>query len=206
MLRDNHRRAHQAATVYLLTMVVSASVCLVDGLALLLVEQDPASRLLANVLLVRLLLVVAKLGLTLCSFIFLLRWLRRAYYNLHQVPGSNPGYPESWAIWAWFIPISNLVRPLTIMREVWRGTQRAVGQVAAPAILPGWWWAAYIGDSLLAILLANATTGSPALDSILVKEIIGQAFSLLPTALIWLIIQRIATFERGLIAMPTSMH
>jgi hypothetical protein len=199
MLRDNQRRAQQACTVYLLAIIASVGVCLTDGLALLLVAQDPTSSFLNSVLSIRLLLVFAKVGLTFCGFIFLLRWLRRAYYNLHQVPGSNPGYPENWAIWAWFIPISNLIRPLTIMREVWFGTQRVAGQVAMPASLLGWWWAAYVSESLLAIVLIGVGAGSTSTGAVLTREIISQAFSLLPIIFIWLIVRRITTFEHALL-------
>lgn len=179
-------------------MLAALSIGLLDGLLLALLTREPVPELLANMLLARQLLVLMKLGLTAVGFIVLLRWLRRAYYNLHQVAGSYPGYPDNWAIWAWFIPIVNIIRPLTIMREVWYGTQRAAHQAVVPATLLGWWWATYLGDSLLAVVIVGVSAKYASSTATLAGELISQVSSLLPAFLIWYAVRRIAKFEQAL--------
>src|SRR4051812_15977015 len=52
-------------------------------------------------------------------------WMRRAYHNLHKSGIKRLRYHESWAAAAWFVPGINLVRPRTIMKEIWDETQQA---------------------------------------------------------------------------------
>lgn len=52
--------------------------------------------------------------ITIISFLL---WFRRAYSNLHQlVPKLS--YNENWALFGWFVPFINLIRPYKIMHEL----------------------------------------------------------------------------------------
>lgn len=50
-------------------------------------------------------------------------WFRRAYHNPYKIGISYLSYSEGWAAGAWFVPFMNLVRPFTIMKEIWNKTQ-----------------------------------------------------------------------------------
>src|SRR5882672_1617899 len=52
--------------------------------------------------------------LILCGVVFI-RWLHLAYRNLDQ---DDREHTTRWAIWAWFVPFMNLVRPKRIVEEV----------------------------------------------------------------------------------------
>ena len=190
--------------VYVLTIISSAALCLVDGVGLMradwpLVAQGLASPATLAVFFVRTLLLLASFVLIIGGYIFLIRWLRRAYYNLHQLPNIHPDYSDGWAAGAWFVPFVNLVRPFTIMREVWKDTQLAAfGEVRTPATLLGLWWSAYLINGLLAwiasLMDSGRSSGTGALDG----EIASHAFTVLTAALTWLVVRRIAGFEEAL--------
>ena len=199
MLRNNQPRAQQAMTVFLLTAIASACLCPVDAIGLTcpdweLVDQNQASRFTLVVFFIRFFLLSVNVVLVVCGYVFLIRWLRRAYYNLHLLPGIRPEYPEGWAAGAWFVPFINLVRPFTIMREVWNDTQRAAfGQVAVPATLLGWWWAAHLLQGFVATGAARLNGSNE-----LAGEIISQLLNIVDAVFTWRIIQRVATFEDDL--------
>jgi len=199
MLRVNQLRAQQAMLVFLLTALASVCLCLIDAVGLTcpdweLVDQNQASRFTLVVFFGRFFLLSVNLILLACGYVFLIRWLRRAYYNLHLLPGINPEYTEGWAAGAWFVPFLNLVRPFTIIREVWNDTQRAAfGQIAVPATLLVWWWAAHLLQGFVATGVARITGSDE-----LVGEIISQSLNVVDALLTWRVIQRAATFEVAL--------
>ncbi len=204
MLRNNHQRAKQVATVYLLSVVASIGLCLVDGFGLTRADwpvngQGVTTYLTLNTFYVRLFLLLVKFGLIIGGYVVLIRWLRRAYYNLHQLPDVYPEYPDGWAAGAWFVPFINLVRPFTIMREVWQFTQRAAfSQVAVPTTLLGWWWGVHLVNSTLSTAIARSNADATSPEVALKSEIISQLFSIAAAVLTWRVVQRAATFEDAL--------
>jgi hypothetical protein len=94
-----------------------------------------------------------------CATTFIM-WFRRAYANLHRLnSGSILSYEEGWAAGAWFVPFLNLVRPFTIMKEIWNETQSNIpGKEKHDGIqgtaLIGWWWAAWLTYNIV----TNATS------------------------------------------------
>lgn len=153
---------------------------------------------------------VASLGFILsfvATIIFFLLWFRRAYANLHRLENSHSilSYSEGWAVGGWFVPFLNLVRPYTIMKEIWNETQSNIpeklqrdGLVGSSLI--GWWWAAWLVYNFLSNLTSRM--GGE-------KEIADIAFGLragcmgalcaLPAAILAiLVIQKINVFEQEL--------
>ena len=150
MLRPNQGRARTARLVFLLLAFSAGGLVLLSAVGLGLPDWDSAltdlaSPLTLGVYYAHILLGLLYLGLLIGSYVVLIMWLRRAYYNLHQLPGIHPEYSDGWAAGAWFVPFLNFVRPFTIMREVWQDTQRAAwGRIAQPATIVAWWWTAFI--------------------------------------------------------------
>lgn len=75
-------------------------------------------------------------------------WFRRAYYNL-KLCIKTTAYDDSWAAGAWFVPFINLVRPISIMRELYENTHRFLlkRNINNPKLntkFLGWWWALWI--------------------------------------------------------------
>lgn len=61
------------------------------------------------------------------AIVIVIRWFRRAYFNLHlKVP--NLKYKEGWAAGAWFVPIVSFYKPYQIMKELHLETDRLLIQ------------------------------------------------------------------------------
>ena len=209
MLRDNQRRARTARLVFLLFMLNTGSLVVLSMLAQLLPDWGSAvgsisPHLVAGLYYLYALLGVCYLVVVVASYITLIRWLRRAYYNLHQLPGIRPEYSDGWAAGAWFVPFINFWRPYTIMREVWLGTQRAaLGRIVEPATLLSWWWAAFVLKLIVARITwhMGSSFGSDTLtqDDLLATTLDAGA-QFVSAAFTWVVIGRSAAFEEELLA------
>jgi hypothetical protein len=99
-------------------------------------------------------LVGAAAGLmALCSlviFVLLVIWMWRVAKNAELLGRTNPRFGPGWTIGGWFIPLANLVIPVLVMQDLWRGSNPAVvrddpgWRRAAGSALVGWWWATYL--------------------------------------------------------------
>ncbi len=47
-------------------------------------------------------------------------WTYRVYGNIAAIGGRRGRYTRKWAIWGWFIPFLNFVRPKQIVDDLWR--------------------------------------------------------------------------------------
>jgi hypothetical protein len=86
----------------------------------------------------------------LCSFalfVLLVVWTWRAAKNQQALGRANPRFGPGWAIGAWFVPLANLVLPLLVVQDLWRGSDASVARerpdwrAAKGSALVGWWWA-----------------------------------------------------------------
>jgi hypothetical protein len=205
MLRNNQQRARTARVMFLLFSLVSGSLVLVSLAGLDLPDWNGATNGTSSGFTTALYYGYILLGIVyfiflVLSYIWLIMWMRRAYYNLHQLPNIHPEYSDGWAAGAWFVPFLNFARPYTIMKEVWQDTQRAAwGRIVEPATVLGWWWASFI----LKLLVGRITgkMGSDA-DGIMQEDLLPMLLDagsqLLFAALTWHVIGRVATFEEEL--------
>lgn len=65
-----------------------------------------------------------QIAVSLFTWISFIGWAHRAYKNLRAL-GMEMKYESSFVIWAWFIPIVNLIVPPIIIRELQEKTPRA---------------------------------------------------------------------------------
>lgn len=156
----NQERARHAMT---LLGICAVTIVLNSGAQLWLVDALKSDEFTDELIaqsdaVVRITSLLYLISLIACA-VFFIRWLRRAYANLHRLGTWILSFQEGWAAGAWFVPIMNLGRPYTIVRETWRETQHAIpGKVEAEgeksaAIINGWWtcWLIYnIGSSIAA--------------------------------------------------------
>ncbi len=207
MLRDNRQRARVARVIFFLLSLVCGGVVLISLAGMNLPDWDGAtsgnsSGFTTGLYYGYTLLGIMYILLLVASYVYLIMWLRRAYYNLHQVPGINPEYSDGWAAGAWFVPFLNFVRPYTIMREVWHDTQRAAwGRIVQPANVLGWWWAAFVIKLILGRITAKMGSHSDDItQEDLLPMLLDTATQLLFAALTWYVIGRVAGFEEELAA------
>lgn len=78
-----------------------------------------------------------------------LAWVHRAYRNLEILGVPDLGYSPRWAVGAFIVPILNLVHPLRVLRELWKGSDAGGPGEARPyeRATPAWllaWWLAFL--------------------------------------------------------------
>lgn len=146
------------------------------------------------------------IGMHIVCIIVFIMWFRRAYANLHRLGSVNIlSYSEGWAAGAWFIPFINLVRPFTIMIEIWNGTQTSIpGKVEREGVQGthhiGLWWGTWIAYNILSNI-AGKLGGEDNVEEIvfgLRSSAIGATLAL-PAALLAIrMVQRTNDFEQEL--------
>jgi hypothetical protein len=93
-----------------------------------------------------------------CTAIVFLNWFRRAYFNLQsRVPDLK--YSDSYAVWAWFIPIVNFYQPYQIAKELWIKTKTLLNTANAKkyadsedVIINIWWFFWVFQDVIVKVL------------------------------------------------------
>ena len=205
MLRDNQQRARMARFVFLLFAFVCGSLVLVSLAGMNLPDwngavNETSSGFTTWLYYFYIFLGVMYLVMLIASYVYLIMWLRRAYYNLHQVPGIHPEYSDGWAAGAWFVPFLNFVRHYTIMREVWQDTQRAAwGRIVEPSTVLGWWWAAFVTKLILGRITPKmGSSSSDVTQDDLLPMLLDTGTHLVFAVLTWYIIGRASHFEEEL--------
>jgi hypothetical protein len=169
ILRPNAERANIAIVFLVVQLIASLALAVVPAYIQFQMQTGEMSELLYKYQdflpgVVGLALIVAAIGLT--GTILLIRWFRRAYFNLHSCGIPNLRHSEGWAAGAWFVPILNWVWPYQIMVDIWNFTQSWYqpdpnNYEHKPAKLPGIWWTLTIGGVVLGFISAFAGAGSP---------------------------------------------
>ena len=57
------------------------------------------------------------------SLVVYFLWVRQAYRNLSTLQLKPAEFSSGWSIGSYFVPILNLFRPYTMMKEIWFGSQ-----------------------------------------------------------------------------------
>jgi hypothetical protein len=131
---------------------------------------------------------MARSALYVITAIPFLMWMYRACNNLMALGLCSATYKPSEAVWGFFIPFLNLVRPYQVAQQIWEcsvADRRSSGTVGpAPASFPivGVWW----GTLIIAVVLIRlagigATTDPPNLDVLLQGTWMGIVFCLFMT-------------------------
>ena len=210
-LRPNGERASQAIfSLYVVGGVLAAlvvSLCaqlyflpefkreVFDNLPLFRTIESIHAKLSATLLLACLL-----------SGIFFIRWFRRAYFNLHQLPVRTK-YRESWALWSWVVPFANLVYPVRIMLELHaksdhllRGHPLAKGVLGKTENVRLWWglWMVYGVLSGLGDRFATQAYDLNTLQSSYQLQAAISAFGILAAYLAVLVVREYAAIGHAL--------
>ncbi len=91
------------------------------------------------------------LGLvSLAIFVLIIIWTFRAMKNNEYLGRDNARFTSGWGIAGWLIPFANLVIPVLIFQDLWRGSDASVPRgdpgwrQAKGSALVGWWWATFL--------------------------------------------------------------
>jgi hypothetical protein len=92
--------------------------------------------------------ILGVLGLV-TAIVFII-WMWRVAKNNEALGRTNPRFGPGWSIGGWFIPLANLVIPVLIMQDLWRGSDPSVARgdpgwrTARGSGLIGTWWGFWI--------------------------------------------------------------
>jgi hypothetical protein len=82
--------------------------------------------------------------------VLFITWNFRAAKNNEALDRHHPRFAPGWAIGGWFIPIANLVIPVMLMQDLWRGATPEIPRGdptwrrARGAVLIGLWWTVWL--------------------------------------------------------------
>ena len=198
-LRENAARAQQTITIFQGLVVVLGLVILADFGYINLVGNGRGADELntAPLGIARSFLALVELVVLITAFILFIRWLRRAYWNLHAL-GRPVEHSEGWAAGAWFVPFMNMFRPYSIVREVWRQTQLVAFEQVTPHGLLRAWWLLFIVHGIVSNITNQMETKATTTEQ-LRSAAWGNAITallMLGTALLTIqVVRRIASYE-----------
>ncbi|MGC6531511.1 MAG: DUF4328 domain-containing protein [Flavobacteriales bacterium] len=169
---DNSKRAKIALGVLIAVLVVQVISLVSEFMQIQLLQEFDALFAVDDDILERaevndrrqLLIQLLTLAVSVTFIVVFLNWFRRAYGNLHRLKVGGLTAPEVNAVWAWFIPIISLFRPVVLASEIWKHTggqlQKLGGQDTTASIrglVLGLWWFFFIGSGVLGRIAAFKT-------------------------------------------------
>jgi len=135
------------------------------------------------------------------ALVSLIAWLCAAYGMLPRYGDTSVGFSRSRAIYAWFIPLFNLVLPYQVLRETWHGSAPPrEGDESAherardwlPATFPAWLasWLAVLASSMFSDTWPELP-GDTVSRSKMVLTVLGAAANLVFAVLSMIVIRQI---------------
>lgn len=107
--------------------------------------------LLGCVVVLEVLLALGLLPVLLATCIAFCMWWHRMFSNLTALGARDLEYTPSRAVWAFFIPFLNLVRPHYVGQEIWKASDPSLTENTDTirrgrpgSILIGWWWTLFV--------------------------------------------------------------
>lgn len=135
--------------------------------------------------------------------ILFISWFRRAYGNLIRLKiGMN--YTENTAVWGYFIPFINWVRPVKTMKEIYIKTQKAIQAYDTTLVLDKntnfivLWWVIYITNGIVGNFASRAMKSALTIDEFIDANnfyIVSDLIDILSVALAVIVIQKISKLE-----------
>lgn len=142
--------------------------------------------------------------------ILFLRWFCRAYRNL-KTKAVRLKYSEQAAVWSWFMPFFNFLRPYQIMQELFYRTYKLLDRahIAYGKKLPSYylklWWLFGWGSILLFSFSSRYTNGADEL-SVSINHILWAGLSLmgsfLALCMFYKLVKAYSKIEKLLILLP----
>lgn len=144
--------------------------------------------------------------------VLFIKWFRRAYGNLIrlQVPME---YNESKAVWGYFIPFINWIRPIKTAKEIFIKTQEAIKTYEASLSIDrntgfiSIWWIVYIADGVIGNFASRSMQDATTIDRFIEANnvyIFSDVWDILSIGLAILVIQKISKLELILKNTDTS--
>jgi hypothetical protein len=114
---------------------------------------------------------ITSLLITIVIAVLFIVWIWRAAKNSEALGRDHPRLGPGWAIGGWFLPLANLVIPVLVMQDLWRGSAVQISRgdmrwrITDRSALLGWWWAALV-VSIPRSSFGGDSTGASELDDL----------------------------------------
>lgn len=131
-------------------------------------------------------------------------WLHRRYQNLRSL-GRPPKYSPASAVWSWFVPIFNLIRPYQVTSDLWvRSEPDDVLPRGGSSNVMRLWWGALLSSGFL-------TRAIHAGDPETLEDFRGVAFGDIVVDVLWiaaavLAIVTVRDIERRQVALAVRLE
>jgi len=146
---------------------------------------------------------IAWLVVTLAIGSVFIVWMWRAAKNNEALGRDHPRLGSAWAIAGLFIPLANLVIPVLVMQDLWRGSAARIPRgdmrwrIADRSALVGWWWGAWIVSLFGGFGALLGTTDETAkVDALRASDsitLVGGLFGIAAAVLAILVVRRLTT-------------
>jgi hypothetical protein len=109
------------------------------------------------------------LALVVITGVAFIVWTFRAAKNNAALGRAGARFGPGWAIAGWVIPIANLVIPVLIIQDLWRGSDSGVPRgdprwkIGNRSLLVGFWWGLFLAGRVL-VAAGNGTVDNGSLD------------------------------------------
>jgi hypothetical protein len=128
-------------------------------------------------------------------------WMFRAAKNNEALGRTGARFGPGWSIGSWFIPFANLVIPVLIMQDVWRGSN--VGgrrgelnwRATSGSALVAWWWVAWLASLVRFTYSGSGLHDSGSLDDIETSNtiaLVGVVFLAIAAVLAILVVRAVS--------------
>ncbi|MDO5977611.1 DUF4328 domain-containing protein [Flavivirga spongiicola] len=147
------------------------------------------------------------------AIVLFIKWFRKAYGNLIRL-GVNMDYTENSAVWGYFIPFVNWVKPVKTMKEIYLKTQQlikdyntniTVDQNTGFIVL---WWVIYLINGFVANFATKQMNRADTIDAFIDANnayIFSELIDLFAVGLAIHLVQKISKLELTLMETDTSM-
>lgn len=145
----------------------------------------------------------AYLVVQLAAYVAVITWLYKAAKNAERInPGRMNNTPK-WAIWGWFVPFMNLVRPYHMVKETWEASNRG-DTTPTPEGLLRTWWGLVIVSSVVFRITFNANSADSIVTA-LYADIFADLTYIVAGGVLIKIIGMIEQRQEAATAMATSV-
>jgi uncharacterized protein DUF4328 len=114
-------------------------------------------------------LILATTLVSLATGLVFVLFMRRTSFNARALGARHLAHSPAAAVYWWFVPLANLVKPYAVMVELWRAVAPRGGRARwdgghRPALLP-LWWGLYLGQAIVVGIASIMETNARDVDT-----------------------------------------
>jgi|SRR5690554_1044000 len=214
-MKSNYQRAKVTVILIWLFLAIEMVLAFLSYVQMVLLQQGinnneeyPLSALKTNGYILGTIGILS-VAIYVATAVAFLLWFSRAYSNLY-IKVKDLAFSKSAAVWTWFIPIVNLFRPYTIMKEMYKRTNDYInenGLMNEPIDLSQrkvfvWWILWIIGSLVRYVLSLTYWENNDAIDSLITISWvhIGMSLIIIPSGIYAIkVIKKYAEAEKVLL-------